>query len=385
MARRSGPRRDPRSAGPTPGPSRCPTVRGRRRPTARRCHGTRPIERPPVEAQRTSAAARHPSGRGARPARTWRRARRSEAPSRPRRGSSARKVEPSELAPPAVTRLNEIAGVVVRRRPARSRSPASSRTWRGGSARATATTTPQIGRIGRQEPVGSTISGVHGPAATTTSAAAIRWRRRPARPGGDADPLATRGRGCRAGPRRRAARPIARMRSSRRPARPDTRYRAGTRRRRAQTGSRRWTASGDRNVGRRSGCETTRASASGRTPSTRGDAQEPRRLRRQRNPSSARYRRRSRGAGRPGPDRRGAGRPRSCVPMPRQRCAPTRSARRGGRQREMRGRGGADDPAADDDRVERAPPRPLASTDHGRAPTRARRCGRNHVRTGVRV
>ena len=50
--------------------------------------------------------------------------------------------------------------------------PACSSTCRGGESMRTSTTTPHTGTIGRQAPVGSIVSGVQGPAATSTAPAA---------------------------------------------------------------------------------------------------------------------------------------------------------------------------------------------------------------------
>ncbi len=73
---------------------------------------------------------------------------------------------------------------------ATSSTPASSSTWRGGSAMSTSATTPHTGTIGCQLRVVSITSGVHGPAATKTASAA---RRMPAASTPRARPLVTQG------------------------------------------------------------------------------------------------------------------------------------------------------------------------------------------------
>ena len=89
-------------------------------------------------------------------------------------GSSARNVEPSELVPSAVTRLNAWPASSSSSVPGSIDISASSRTCVGGDASDSETTTPQRRTIGRHMPLVSTIAGDHGPAATRTSPAAIR-------------------------------------------------------------------------------------------------------------------------------------------------------------------------------------------------------------------
>ena len=133
--RRAAPRRRPsiRSAmsGPLAGPVEMPHgpwPAATHRPVDAR---DRADERPTVDAQRPGADARRPDRRiGDRRDEPRAAAGRSRARGRPASGSSSRNVDPSELAPSAVTRLNAWPGLaVVRRVPGSIAISASSRTW----------------------------------------------------------------------------------------------------------------------------------------------------------------------------------------------------------------------------------------------------------------
>ena len=138
--------------------------------------GDRPDQRAPVERERSRAAAealgrrvadRRDVARALRPEPGLERARVAARPA----GTST----PATSGPPRVHEA-EPGGLVVvdqarrRRDPCAASVSAASRTCDGGPSSPSSTITPQNGRIGRHVPVGSTTSGVHGPAATTHGA-----------------------------------------------------------------------------------------------------------------------------------------------------------------------------------------------------------------------
>ena len=180
---------DPSSAPPqeppSPARSRCPTGRGRRAATGprspargRRAVG-RPAERARADARRShdpgrdprheprpvADESRHPRGRiGCDVGVEERRAERAGPTGRDE--AEVRSLRVSVDRPASGPGVGSSSGSMS--------ISASSSTWRGGAASVIDTTTPQTGRIGRHRPEGSTSDGLHGPAATTTSDAAMQ-------------------------------------------------------------------------------------------------------------------------------------------------------------------------------------------------------------------